>query len=138
MAPAEAVVNVKPQVVATALKSRADISSYTTVAGDTIASVAAKFSVTSNSIIWSNNISNTTLPAGLKLVIPPINGIVYTVKAGDTPQSLAATYSTNAAQIIAYNDAEITGLQTGEQIIIPNGQKPAVAEDFNFYPALWL
>jgi surface antigen len=134
VAPAEAVVNVKPQVVATALKSRADIFNYTTVTGDTIASVATKFGVTSNSIIWSNNISNTTLPAGLKLVIPPTNGIVYTVKAGDTPQSLAATYSSNAAQIIAYNDAEITGLQTGEQIIIPNGQKPAAAEAFDFYP----
>ena len=135
VAPAEEVVIAKPQVVATALKSRADITTYTTVAGDTIASIAAKFGVTSNSVLWSNNLTGTVLPAGLKLTIPPINGLVYTVKAGDTPQSLAATYSSNAAQIIAYNDAEISGLQTGEQIIIPNGQKPAPEADLNFYPS---
>jgi LysM repeat protein len=40
----------KPQVVATALKSKADIKSYTTVAGDTISSVANKFGITSDSI----------------------------------------------------------------------------------------
>lgn len=135
VAPVEQVVNTKPQVVVTALKSRADITSYTTLPGDTVASVAAKFGVTSNSILWSNNLSGSTLSAGIKLSIPPINGIVYTVKTGNTPQSLAATYNSNAAEIIAYNDAELSGLQVGEQIIIPNGQKPApiIAEDF--YPS---
>jgi len=135
VAPVEQIVNTKPQVVVTALKSRADITSYTTVPGDTVASVAAKFGVTSNSILWSNNLSGSSLNAGIKLTIPPINGLVYTVKSGDTPQSLAATYSSNATQIIAYNDAEISGLQVGEQIIIPNGQQPAPVEVEDFYPS---
>jgi surface antigen len=115
----------KPQVVYTALKSRADISSYITKNGDTPASLAAQFGVTSNSILWSNGLTGTTIPVGMHLVIPPVNGIVYTVKAGDTPASLAQKYNANAAQITAYNDAEINGLQTGEQIIIPNGTPPA-------------
>jgi surface antigen len=136
VAPSEEVVIAKPQVVATALKSREDITTYTAVSGDTIASLAAKFGVTSNSIIWSNNLTtSSSLQAGQKLTIPPINGIVYTVKAGDTPESLAATYSSNAAQITAYNNAEISGLITGEQIIIPNGQAPVAAEVENFYPS---
>ena len=117
----------KPQVVETALKSRADIEDYTTKAGDTIASLAAQFGITSNSIIWSNGLSggDNTLPSGTKLVIPPITGIVYTVKTGDTPASLAAKFSANQAQIIAFNDAEISGLQVGEQILIPNGTEAA-------------
>lgn len=112
----------KPEVVTTALKSRADISEYTTVAGDTVASLAQKFGVTSSSIMWSNGLTSSTLTAGKHLVIPPVNGIVYTVKSGDTAASLAQKYGANQQQIIAYNDAEISGLKVGEQIIIPNGQ----------------
>jgi N-acetylmuramoyl-L-alanine amidase len=110
----------KPQVVDTALKSRADIQTYVTQAGDNITSLSAKFGVTSNSILWSNGLTGNTVAAGTHLTIPPVNGIVYTVKPGDTPATLAAKYNANAAQIIAYNDAEIAGLQPGEQIIIPN------------------
>jgi surface antigen len=114
----------KPQVVATALKSRANITHYVTQSGDTIASIAAKFGITSNSILWSNGLRAGTIAAGQNLVIPPVTGIVYTVASGDTPQSLAQKFSANEAQIVAYNDAEIGGLQVGEQIIIPNGTEP--------------
>ncbi len=112
----------KPQIVATALKSREDIKTYTAQPGDTVSSVAQKFGITSDSIKWSNNLSSDTLSLGAKLLIPPVNGVVYSVKAGDTVQSLATKYKANADQIVAYNDAEIAGITTGEQILIPNGQ----------------
>lgn len=125
--PAEDVIASKPQVLATAIKSREDIQNYVVQPGDTVASLATKFNVTSNSIEWSNNLSGNTLKPGTKLVIPPVTGIVYTVKAGDTPQSLAQKYAANAAQIIAFNDAELSGLTPGEQIVIPSGQVQAVS-----------
>jgi surface antigen len=117
----------KPQIVATALKSRDDIQAYTAMSGDTISAIAQKFGITSDSIRWSNNISGDAVTPGTKLVIPPVNGIVYTVQGGDTVQSLATKYKANSDQIVAYNDAEISGLKTGEQILIPNGQVQAVA-----------
>ena len=117
----------KPQIVTTALKSKADIQNYTAVPGDTITSIAGKFGVTTSSIRWSNNLAGESVTAGTKIVVPPVNGIVYTVKSGDTPDSLAARYSSNKDQIIAYNDAEITGIYPGEQIIIPNGSIAAAA-----------
>jgi surface antigen len=117
----------KPLAVLTALKSRKDIQTYTTVPGDTVSSVAAKFSVTSDSIRWSNGITGDNVGVGTKLTIPPVTGIVYTVKAGDTPDSLAQKFKADRNQIVAYNDAEISGLKQGEQIIIPNGQQAAVA-----------
>ena len=120
--PAEAVVISKPQVVATASNSRAGIQTYVVKAGDTAQSLALRFDVTSNSILWSNNLASSNLITGSSLVIPPANGIVYTVKAGDTAQSLAQKYSSNAQQITSFNDAELTGLTPGEQIVIPNGQ----------------
>jgi surface antigen len=117
----------KPQIVATALKSREDIQNYTVGPGDTIASIAQKFGITTNSVQWSNSISGGAVSAGTKLTIPPVNGIVYTVKPGDTVQSLATKFSAQAAQIVAYNDAEISGIAAGEQILIPNGQVQVVS-----------
>lgn len=117
----------KPQIVATAEKSKADIIHYTTVAGDSVTSLSSKYGVTPSSIRWSNNIFGDALTPGTKLVIPPTNGIVYTVKAGDTPANLASRFSADAGTIINYNDAEINGLSPGEQILIPNGSiAPAV------------
>lgn len=113
----------KPQVVATALKSRADIKSYTSVAEDSLASIAAKFSVTSDSIRWSNNLSGEAIAAGTKLTIPPVNGIIYTVQAGDTVDMLAQKYNSSKDKIAAFNDAEIKGLVPGQQIVIPDGTK---------------
>ena len=115
----------QPQTVATAFKSRFDIQTYVVKPGDTVASIAAAFNITSNSVDWSNGITGNTVVAGTKLLIPPVNGIVYTVKQGDTAQTLAQKYSADQAEITAFNDAEISGLQVGEQIIIPNGQPPA-------------
>lgn len=112
----------KPQVVATALKSWRDISDYVAQPGDSVSTIAQKFGVTSDSIRWSNGLSSTTVTAGTKLVIPPVNGIVHTVINGDTPQNLATKYHSTADQIIQYNDAEEGGLVTGRRIIIPNGQ----------------
>jgi surface antigen len=115
----------KPQVMGDTLKSNADIQTYTSVAGDTVTSLAAKFGVTSDSIRWSNNLNSDNLNAGSKLLIPPVNGIVYTVQAGDTSASLATRFHSNTAKIVAYNDAEISGLQAGERIIIPDGVESA-------------
>jgi surface antigen len=127
VAPADNTVVAKPQQVATTYASRDDIKTYIAQAGDSVASVAAKFSLTANSVMWSNGLTTNTVKPGMKLLIPPVNGIVYTVKAGDTAASLAQKYQSNAAQIISYNDAEISGLQPGEQILIPGGQQPASA-----------
>lgn len=112
----------KPQILATALKSRDDIVHYTTVQGDTVSSLAQKFGVTSDSIKWSNGLTSDNLNPGTKLVIPPINGVVYTVKPGDTVQTIATHFQANSEQIVAYNDAEISGIAPGEQVLIPNGQ----------------
>jgi surface antigen len=128
LVPNDTTVLAKPQVVATAQKSKHDIIRYTTQKGDSISSLADKFGVSAESIRWSNNLTGESLSAGIQLVIPPVNGIVYTVKAGDTPASLARRFNSDEQLIIVYNDTEINGLQVGEQIVIPNGRiQPAVS-----------
>lgn len=119
--PAEDTVVAKPQIVATALKSRKDIKTYVTKSGDTVASVAAKFSITSDTIRWSNGLTGDALPVGKTLIISPISGVVYKVKPGDTADKLAVKYNANKDQIIAFNDAEVSGLPVGQYIVIPDG-----------------
>jgi len=113
----------KPQVISTAYKSNKDIQTYESKPGDTVASIAAQFHVTSDTILWSNDLPDNNVTPGKKLaVLPGVNGVIYVVKAGDTPDTLAEKYRTSKEKIIRYNDAEEGGLKVGERIIIPDGQ----------------
>lgn len=124
---AQTVVVPKPQAVRTELKSSKDIQKYIVQEGDTLAGIASKFEITSESITWSNGINNGTVSPGATIIIPPVNGIVYTVKQGDTADSLAQKFRASKELIIAANDAELAGLQVNQQILIPNGQQPTPA-----------
>lgn len=121
VSPADETIVAKPQVVATALKSRRDIQTYVTKDGDTVPKLAAQFGVTSDTIRWSNGLTGDAIAVGRQLIISPVNGIVYTVKQGDTADSLAAKFKANKEQIIIFNDAELSGLKVGERIVIPDG-----------------
>ncbi len=116
----------KPQVVTSAFRSVADIHEYTSAPGDTIASIATKYGVTSDSIRWSNNLSGANVAAGTKLQIPPVNGIIYTVGAGDNAETIAAKFNADKNKIIAFNDAELSGLKSGQRIVVPDGTKAAM------------
>ena len=115
----------KPQLVAGGAKTKSDITTYTTVAGDTVSALATRFGVTSDTIKWSNGLTGDALPAGKVLQIPPRNGIIYKVASGDTIDSIATKYNANKEQLIAFNDFEINGLKPGESILIPDGVQPA-------------
>jgi LysM repeat protein len=113
----------KPTILAVSSASR-NITTYTVVEGDTVASIAAKFGVSENTIRWANNLSGNTVAAGSTVEILPRDGITYTVKAGDTIESLAQKYKADASLIVTYNDLELNGLTTGLKIIIPSGVLP--------------
>jgi N-acetylmuramoyl-L-alanine amidase len=131
----ENVITAKPQIIATGLPSRRDITTYVTQEGDTVRSIAEKFGVTSDTIRWSNNLSGNSVAGGQTLYISPINGIVYKVVSGDTIESITTRYRSNREKFIAVNDLEgRSNLPVGERIIIPDGQKPsAVTRTFNAY-----
>lgn len=113
----------KPQVISSVYKSNKDIQVYEAKPGDTAASIAAQFHVTTDTILWSNDLANNNVVPGKKLfVLPSVNGVIYVVKAGDTPEGLAEKYKSSKEKIIAFNDAELSGLQVGARIIIPDGQ----------------
>ena len=116
----------KPQIVSTSLRSKKDIKFYTTVAGDTVSSIASKFGISPDTIRFSNGLNGEAIAVGKKITISPVNGMTYVVKDGDTPDSLSSRYNVPKAQLIAFNDAEISGtFKTGETIVIPDAVQPA-------------
>ena len=131
--PSDSQIVAKPQIVTTQLKSKADIAVHKVVEGESLSDIAEAYGVTSDSIRWSNDITSSSLVAGVDIRIPPVDGIVYTVRAGETPNTIATRFRSDAAKIIAFNDAEITGLKEGEQIVIPEGSVAPVRSAYSSY-----
>jgi len=107
------------------------ISVYTVRSGDTLSSIANMFNVTSNTIIWANDIKNGVIHEGDSLIILPVTGVQHKVVKGETLASLATSFKSNVHDIASYNNlADNSALTIGQSIIIPNGvvtpAKPAV------------
>ena len=92
--------------------------------GESMASIAAKYGLTTDQIRWSNGLKTTNVEVGQVLKLPNVPGIVYTVKAGDSIDSLASRYRSAADRIIATNDLEVSALVVGSQIVLPGGSLP--------------
>lgn len=114
----------KPTIVEVSSASR-NITTYAVQSGDTVASVAAQYGLSPNTIKWANNLTGNALAAGSNLDILPRDGIAYVVKGGDTIAKIASRYKANASLITTYNDLEINGLSNGLKIIIPDGVLPS-------------
>ncbi len=100
------------------------ITTYTVLEGDTIASIAKKFNISTNTIIYANtNIKNNSLKVGQTIVILPVDGVSYTVKKGDTISSIAKNYKADTNDILEYNNITASSLKAGETIIVPGGVK---------------
>lgn len=98
------------------------ISVYVVREGDTLGEIAAMFGVSTNTIVWANDLKNKTLKVGQELVILPISGVRHTVKSGDTLQSISKRYNADLDDILTYNDIPANAkLTVGETIIIPDG-----------------
>ena len=117
----------KTTAVASAPKNRQEVISYTIGNGDTISSIANKFQISINTILWSNNLTAFSLiRPGDKLNILPVSGTSYTVKSGDTVGRIALKFGIDENSIFQYNNIRsANGLVIGKTIIIPGGKKIA-------------
>ena len=114
--------------------SNMQISTYVVRQGDTISGVAKMFRVSTNTILWANDLTGkSTLKVGQTLVILPISGISYTVKKGDTIKGIAKHFGANSEDIdqftndiLAYNDISLsTPIIAGQTIIVPDAELSA-------------
>ncbi len=96
---------------------------YTIQEGDTIAGVASKFGISTNTVLWANGLgSNNVIKVGDHLTILPTTGVLHKVASGETVLAIAQEYNAKAAEIIAYNGlGEDAKLSVGQNIIVPEG-----------------
>lgn len=107
--------------------SRTKIIDYQVLGGDTIGTIAEKFSISVNTILWANSLTATsTIRPGDKLVILPTSGVLHKVKSGDTVDKIAKYYSADAEKILESNALPDTSdIKIGEYIMVPDGKVPA-------------
>jgi murein DD-endopeptidase MepM/ murein hydrolase activator NlpD len=118
-----------------AAAARTGLVTYTVQSGDTLASVARRFGISANTIIWANGLgSSGTIHEGDKLTILPTTGTLHTVKAGENLNAIADKYGVAAGQIISYNNLGAAAtLQIGQQLIIPGGRQLATPQKAAVY-----
>lgn len=106
------------------------ISLYTVRNNDTLAQIAEMYGVTSNTILWANDLEKgAVLKPDQVLVILPISSIKYTVKKGDTIENVAKKFNGDAREIAQFNSLEIgSALAVGEEIMIPDANGALSAE----------
>ncbi len=109
-------------------KPRDKIISYVTVEGDTVDSVAQKFSISSQTIKWENHLGSNKVEVGKALNILPVSGVSHVVVYGDSVESLAKKYKTSKQKIIDFpynnfSDPVTFKLVPGSILIIPDGEK---------------
>jgi surface antigen len=114
---------VKPQI-AQPTEAAEVVTSYYTVEGDSVGTIADKFGISEQTVRWANNLTGDNVAVGITLTVPSIDGVVYTVKEGDNVEALADKYQSDSKSIITVNDLEIEGLVPGAKILLPAGNLP--------------
>lgn len=110
--------------------NKGEITQYRVQDGDTVGSIAQKFGVSIDTIMWENNLKSVdSIKAGELLNILPVTGVRHLVKRGETIYSIAKYYNVDPQNIIDYpfnsftND-ETYSLAAGQELIVPDGVKP--------------
>lgn len=104
-------------------KQRTSTIYYTVENGDTVSSIARRFGISINTILWANNLGATSfIRPGDKLTILPYSGVLYTVKSGDTLARIALKYGVEIDKILSCNDLG-AHLKIDQKLIIPGAKK---------------
>jgi murein DD-endopeptidase MepM/ murein hydrolase activator NlpD len=113
---------------------RKEIIEYVVEKGDTISSVAAKFNISVNTILWANNLNRgSVVKPGDKLIVLPVSGVIYHVKRGDTLSEITKTYKGKTDEIITFNDlSDERDIYVGDILIIPDGTMPVYTKPSSF------
>ncbi|MBC7073773.1 LysM peptidoglycan-binding domain-containing protein [Candidatus Parcubacteria bacterium] len=107
------------------LPKRKEILEYTIEPGDTIENLAQKFSLSKETILWANDLSeNSKLKPGQTLIILPVDGVLHQVKKGETLFDIAKKYKADIKEIIEFNEFEEETIFPGDILIVPGGKMP--------------
>ncbi len=112
----------------TVVKKRDRVIDYVVQGGDTISTIAAKFGITTNTILWENNLSYySTIRPGQTIKILPLTGITHKIKKGESLKNIANKYKADVNDIIEFNKLDSAeDIQIDQLVIVPDGVKKTV------------
>jgi len=108
---------------------------YTVEPGDSIFTIAKKYDLSAETILWANydllGGDPTFLKEGWQLVIPPTNGVYYKWQNGDSLDKVAQKYQVKPEAIVTWpgNHLDVTNPVTDNlgYIMIPGGFREVVS-----------
>ncbi|MEX2007984.1 MAG: M23 family metallopeptidase [Candidatus Spechtbacterales bacterium] len=107
---------------------RNEVTTYTVQEGDTLSAIAARHNLSTNTLLWSNDLGSADLiRPGDELTILPVDGLLHEVRSGDTLSTIAKRYKASADDIIRYNQIEVDTIIIGQHLIIAGGVEPPPA-----------
>jgi len=108
--------------------TRTETETYYVQGGDTLYSIADKFGLSIDTLLWGNNLTlRSIIRPGQALEILPVDGITHKVKKGETLQGIAKKYKSTVEYIIDFNNlADASDIFSGDELIIPYGQEPYI------------
>jgi LysM repeat protein len=110
-----------------------EIETYTVKDGDTLTSIAQRYNLQPDTIIWENGLDEKAkLKPGQELRILPIDGVRHKVGRGETIFTIAKKYGLDESQAQAivdypfneFKNDETFELTVGQNLMVPNGIKP--------------
>lgn len=106
-----------------AYQNNGEISVYTVREGDTLSQIAQMYGVTTNTILWANDIAKASnVQPGDVLVILPIVGVRHTVAEGESLASITKEYDADLDEVLSYNNLDSAdAIVVGAELIIPGG-----------------
>jgi murein DD-endopeptidase MepM/ murein hydrolase activator NlpD len=120
-------------------RPRLEVITYTVQTGDSVFGIAERFSISPQTIMWSNGRLEDNpdlLSVGQELVILPTSGVYHIVEEGDTVESIAQKYK---VEVSALTDYEVNGLREpyeltlGTALVVPGGEKPYIPKFVHRY-----
>lgn len=110
---------------------RREVITYTVNSGDNLYTIAEKFGLKPNTLIWANpelEEAPDLLYIGQQILILPLDGVYHTVAQGETLEKIAETYRVSVKEIVGcpYNGFEFEPYRIvpGQKLIIPGRIKP--------------
>jgi len=114
-------------------RPRIDVVTYTVQVGDTVQSIADRFDLAPETIMWANPAIEDApdlLRIGQEVAVLPVDGVYHEVETDDTLASIAEEYDASVQAIVdcPYNELESADdtLAEGRMLIVPGGEKPYV------------
>jgi murein DD-endopeptidase MepM/ murein hydrolase activator NlpD len=112
-------------------KKREAITDYVVEAGDSVFSIAKKYDLKPETILWANEDllqdNPNDLSVGQKLKIPAEDGVIYKWKKNDTIESIARKFKTDPERILTWPDNNLDlanpKIASGTLVMVPGGSR---------------